>query len=45
MSGKGSRARPLSVPREKFEKNWDAVFGKKNDDKSKKPVDGNRKTK
>ena len=29
MSGKGSKPRPLSVPRKKFESNWDAIFGKK----------------
>ena len=26
---KGSRQRPMSVPKEKFESNWDAIFGKK----------------
>lgn len=29
MSGKGSKPRPYSVDRKTFEKNWDAVFGKK----------------
>ena len=32
--GKGSEARPLSLPIEEFGKNWDAIFGKK------KPRDG-----
>lgn len=36
MSGKGSKPRPLSVPREKFESNWDRIFGKKD---QKKPLD------
>ena len=29
MSGKGSKPRPLSVPRKQFESNWDKIFGKK----------------
>jgi hypothetical protein len=28
MAGKGSKARPLSVPREKFADNWDKIFNK-----------------
>lgn len=27
--GKGSKARPLSIPRNQFEDNWDRIFGKK----------------
>lgn len=27
--GKGSKPRPLSVEREVFDNNWDAIFGKK----------------
>lgn len=27
--GKGSKPRPLSVPRNQFEDNWDRIFGKK----------------
>ena len=27
--GKGSKPRPLSVPRKKFDENWDRIFGKK----------------
>lgn len=26
--GKGDRQRPLGVPKEQFESNWDAIFGK-----------------
>ena len=29
MSGKGSKPRPLSVPRKQFDDNWDNIFGKK----------------
>lgn len=29
MAGKGSRARPLSVSKSKFDDNWDRIFGKK----------------
>jgi hypothetical protein len=29
MSGKGSKPRPYSVDRKTFDKNWDAIFGKK----------------
>ena len=27
--GKGDKRRPLVVPKEVFENNWDAIFGKK----------------
>ncbi len=27
--GKGSKPRPINIPREKFNNNWDAIFGKK----------------
>ena len=27
--GKGSRPRPIEIPREKFNDNWDKIFGKK----------------
>ena len=37
MSGKGSKPRPLSVPRKKFESNWDAIFGKKPQEPEPKP--------
>ncbi len=29
MNGKGDKPRPLSVPREQFETNWESAFGKK----------------
>lgn len=29
--GKGDTPRPLSVPKEKFDKNWDAIFKKQPD--------------
>ena len=27
--GKGSKPRPIEIPREKFNNNWDKIFGKK----------------
>jgi hypothetical protein len=33
--GKGSKPRPLSIPRKKFEENWDRIFGKKKQSKQK----------
>jgi hypothetical protein len=27
--GKGSKPRPLSIPRQQFESNWDRIFNKK----------------
>ena len=27
--GKGSSTRPYSVPKEQFDKNWEQIFGKK----------------
>jgi hypothetical protein len=27
--GKGSKPRPLSVPRKKFDESWERIFGKK----------------
>jgi len=27
--GKGDRQRPLTIPKEQFEKNWDEIFKKK----------------
>jgi hypothetical protein len=29
MSGKGDKQRPLSVPKETFDNNWDKIFKKK----------------
>jgi hypothetical protein len=37
--GKGSGLRPSSVPRSVVEENWDRIFGKKNADDQKKPVE------
>jgi hypothetical protein len=34
--GKGSKPRPLSVPRKQFDDNWDRIFGKKKDQKETK---------
>lgn len=28
MNGKGDKQRPLKIDTDKFEKNWDAIFGK-----------------
>lgn len=28
-NGKGSKPRPLSIPRAEFEDNWDRIFGRK----------------
>jgi len=39
MAGKGSKPRPLSVPRKQFDDNWDRIFGKKREEK-KQPVAG-----
>lgn len=27
--GKGSKPRPIEIPRKKFEENWNKIFGKK----------------
>lgn len=42
MSGKGSKPRPYSVDRKTFDKNWDAIFGKK-DNKNKTPKESDGK--
>lgn len=36
MSGKGSKPRPLSIPRKKFDENWERIFGKKQSERNKK---------
>jgi hypothetical protein len=43
--GKGDTPRPLSVPREKFDSNFEAIFGKKNKlaDKLVKQIEDNLK--
>jgi len=28
MNGKGDKQRPLKIDKDKFESNWDAIFGK-----------------
>jgi len=35
VSGKGSKPRPLSVPRKQFDENWERIFGKKKQQKNK----------
>jgi hypothetical protein len=35
VSGKGSKPRPLSVPRKQFDENWERIFGKKKAKKNK----------
>lgn len=44
MSGKGSKPRPLSVPRKQFDDNWERIFGSKQRSKkeriNKTPVAG-----
>lgn len=42
MAGKGSKQRPLSIPKDQFNANWDAIFGKKDQNK---PLDNDKKTK
>jgi hypothetical protein len=32
--GKGSKPRPIEIPREKFNDNWDKIFNKKVKDES-----------
>ena len=41
--GKGDAPRPLSVPKEKFDSNWDAIFKKQPDPKEVKD-ESRRKT-
>lgn len=41
MSGKGSKPRPLSVPRKQFDENWDRIFDAKK--KAKKPSERTEK--
>jgi hypothetical protein len=38
--GKGDKARPLSVPKETFENNWDLIFKKKEQNEHKRLPDG-----
>jgi hypothetical protein len=41
--GKGSKPRPIEVPREKFNDNWDNIFGKKVKDESSSNNTDNRR--
>ncbi len=34
--GKGSKPRPLNVPRKKFDENWERIFGKKKQEEQRK---------
>jgi hypothetical protein len=43
--GKGSKARPFTVPKEVFDQNWDKIFGNKKTKDHKRPVDKKPKTK
>jgi len=43
MAGKGSRARPLSVSKSKFDDNWDRIFGKKENTVKELDVNNNEK--
>lgn len=36
--GKGSTRRPAQVPKEKFDENWEKIFGKKDNRKDRKKV-------
>lgn len=40
--GKGSKPRSIKVPREKFNDNWDNIFGKKVKDESSSDNPNNR---
>jgi hypothetical protein len=40
--GKGSKPRPIEIPREKFNANWDAIFGKKVKNESSSSNSNNR---
>jgi hypothetical protein len=34
--GKGSKPRPLSIPRKQFDDNWERIFGKKKRERNKR---------
>ena len=34
MNGKGSKPRPMEIDKEQFDKNFDAIFGKKKKEKN-----------
>tara|TARA_B100001093_G_scaffold235306_1_gene225575 strand:+ start:273 stop:374 length:102 start_codon:yes stop_codon:yes gene_type:complete len=33
MNGKGDKRRPMKVPKDKYEQNWDKIFKKKKEKK------------
>jgi len=33
MNGKGDKRRPMKVPKDEYEKNWDKIFKKKKENK------------
>lgn len=37
--GKGSKPRPISVPKDTFDSNWDAIFKPKSKTKQRKPAE------
>lgn len=41
--GKGSKPRPFSVDKKKFDDNWDRIFGKKDQEKEKKDLTNEKK--
>ena len=43
--GKGDKPRPFSVPKEQFDKNFEAIFGKKIKPEPEKTADKKKKTK
>ena len=42
--GKGSKPRPIEIPREKFNDNWDKIFKKRVNDESSSDNTDNRRT-
>jgi hypothetical protein len=42
--GKGSKPRPIEIPREKFNDNWDKIFSKKVKNESSSRNTNNRRT-
>jgi hypothetical protein len=42
--GKGSKPRPIEIPREKFNDNWDKIFGKKVNNESSSRNTNDRRT-
>ena len=32
--GKGSKPRPLSIPRKQYDENWERIFGKRKNEKT-----------